>query len=285
MYDKVIVGFDGSEQGLDALALARSLATACDCPLAVAYIHEAQPNFHGSQREYGQGMRVRIQELFATAREKVGPGVKVETVSLASPSRIKGLHDVAKGGANLLVVGSTHRGSVGRVVVGGLAEQLLAEGGHPVAVAPYGLRDAGRRDGLDVVGVAFDGSNEARVALQSAYAIAQAAGAKLRVISVVKGGKGGEEIDAKVNDALAGIGADTGVDRAVLDGDPVECLLKAAEELDLLVTGARRQSTLRKALGSVSTQLAKSSPCPVVVNPPGATAPSVRHGVKTQQTA
>jgi nucleotide-binding universal stress UspA family protein len=273
MYDKVIVGFDGTDQGLDALELGRSLASACGTPLSVAYIYEEQPSFHGATREYGQGMRARIQEMFSRARTAVGDDVKVETVSLGASSRIKGFSDVAKGGTNLLVVGSTHHGSVGRVVIGGFAEQLLAAGGHAVAVAPYGLRDAGRRE-LGVVGVAFDGSNESRVALQSAAAVASAAGAKLRVISVRKRGKDGG-IEAKITEALADAGAGDGADRALLEGNPVECLLKAAEETDLLVTGARGQGTVRKALGSVSTQLARQSPCPVLVTPPGAKAPAV----------
>ena len=83
----------------------------------------------------------------------------------------------------LIVVGSTTRGPVGRLLIGGVGERLLAGGACPVAIAPHGYskREA---SGLRIIGVGLDGSQEARLALDAAVALATTCGARIRVITV-----------------------------------------------------------------------------------------------------
>jgi nucleotide-binding universal stress UspA family protein len=55
----------------------------------------------------------------------------------------------------------------------------------------------------------------------------------------------------------------------VIDGDPVTVLVDAAREgIDLLFVGSRGYGRLRGVLlGSVSAELIRSAPCPVVAVP------------------
>ena len=64
---------------------------------------------------------------------------------------------------------------------------------------------------------------------------------------------------------------DSEVEHRVLYGAPATALEELArrEDVGLIVVGSRRRGSLRSAvLGSVSAQLARSAPCPVLVVPP-----------------
>jgi nucleotide-binding universal stress UspA family protein len=70
--------------------------------------------------------------------------------------------------------------------------------------------------------------------------------------------------------AEAGIEADDlEIERQVLEGGPVEVLIHAVGEGDLLVVGSRGHGGFAGLLlGSVSQQCAHHAPCPVVIVPP-----------------
>ena len=95
------------------------------------------------------------------------------------------LHDCAADrGAGLLVVGSTHRGVIGRIALGSTADRLLHGATLPVAVAPLGFAE--RMRGIDRVGVAFIDSEEGHEALRAAAALATACGAELYAATAVE---------------------------------------------------------------------------------------------------
>ena len=98
-------------------------------------------------------------------------GLAVETAAVAGPSAARVLHDCAEArGAGLLVLGSTHRGVVGRIALGSTADRLLHGATCPVVVAPLGFAE--RMRGIDRVGVAFIDSEEGREALRAGAALA-----------------------------------------------------------------------------------------------------------------
>jgi nucleotide-binding universal stress UspA family protein len=75
-----------------------------------------------------------------------------------------------------------------------------------------------------------------------------------------------------LDDALAAIGPDTRAEGRLLSGQVAEALAGAAADCDLLVCGARGQGPLRTlVLGSVSHELVRKAPCPVLVVPRGTT--------------
>lgn len=116
----------------------------------------------------------------------------IETLALADllgpallpdSSPAAGLHAFAEREQTaLIVVGSSHRSRIGRIVVGGTGERLLSGASAPVAVAPAGYAAAGR--GLQVVGCGFDGSPESHRALAWAAELARTTSARPRVLSV-----------------------------------------------------------------------------------------------------
>jgi nucleotide-binding universal stress UspA family protein len=61
------------------------------------------------------------------------------------------------------------------------------------------------------------------------------------------------------------------VERVLRSGDPAAELALEAVELDLLVVGSRGHGPLGETLlGSVSSELVRTAPCPVLVMPRGA---------------
>lgn len=85
----------------------------------------------------------------------------------------------------LLAVGTTHRGSLGRMVPGSVAEHLLHGAPCPVAVVPA---DAAAGP-IRTVAVAYDDSREAHAALQAGAALARRLDARLRIIGVSQTGR------------------------------------------------------------------------------------------------
>jgi nucleotide-binding universal stress UspA family protein len=177
-------------------------------------------------------------------------------------------------------VGSAHHGPIGRVLAGDVGVATLQGAPCPVLVAPRGAAEHGSE--LRTIGVGFDGSPEARAALDLAHDIARAAGARLRVIDVVEPVKAWaaypgygydwtEDARARrelAEERLAEVLAELGeiATGEVAFGDPADELAREGEHLDLLVTGSRGYGPIRRlVLGSTSTRLVHKAPCPVLV--------------------
>jgi nucleotide-binding universal stress UspA family protein len=231
-----------------------------------------------------------------------GAEMRVATVASDDGARLARL--ARSEAADLLVLGSTHRGPIGRVIPGATIAQALGEAACAVAVAPPGFaapasEDSGWRPlsgdledvGMRVVGVGYDASPAAHEALQVAADLAVHNGAALRVCTVARkyahipgdgaGGRApGVPAEADVlrdclHRAIADLPAEARALPVFLRGIPVTELLKvAAEGVDLLVLGSRSGGPLRRALhGSVSGAVMLEAPCPVLISPSGVRAP------------
>ena len=122
----------------------------------------AQPPFDAQTREYVKRVRARTHEVLESVRHALPEDVVAESRSIDAGSTARGLHEAAEEeGASLIVIGSTHRGPLGRVVIGSVGELLLSATPCAVAVAPHGFRDR-KPDSIGVVGVGFSGSDESR---------------------------------------------------------------------------------------------------------------------------
>jgi nucleotide-binding universal stress UspA family protein len=217
---------------------------------------------------------------------------RVRTAAVAFPSAAHALHTVAEGEhASLVVVGSTHVGTIGRVLPGATGERLLHGAPCAVAIVPEGYR---RTDApIRTIGVAFDESDEAGAALGGAAVMARALDARLEIIGVLPpdpaygagelmGGSADPAFREVLRDALyraldaALATVPEGVDakRVLLEGDPAERLIAATDGLDVLVMGSRGYGPLRAVIvGAVSWRVAREAHCPVVVTPRGVEAP------------
>jgi nucleotide-binding universal stress UspA family protein len=285
MFKTIIVGVDGREGGQDALALAASLQRVFASDLVA--VHAFPLDYYrgrGADVAYEKILNDRAQRLARDEVERSGVSASPFAVADGSPGRA--LHRAATArDAELIVVGSAHRGRVGRVLAGDVTAGTLHGAPCPVLVAPRGHGEHGGE--LRTIGVGFDGSPESRAALELAHQLATAVGARLRVIDVVVPPDPGGPFPAyrpdwaehaqirreEAEDRLAAVLADLGeiATGALPFGDPARELAFAAEELDLLVTGSRGYGPIRRLmLGSTSTKLVHEAPCPVLVLTRGA---------------
>jgi nucleotide-binding universal stress UspA family protein len=286
----IVVGYDGSDHGDDALALGRLLAGIADAELVVACAYPDDPlGESAAALEVAQGMREDAERKLERARAWLAGGaVSLRAVAGASPAHV--LHELAEQlHAEAIVVGATHHGRALRLLTGSTPEAVLNHAPCPVAVAPDGFRGA-HASAPRQVAVAFDGSPEARHALAVAAETARRAGARLRVVTAVNSAAAGiyppppldvaayeelaqlarEEARGQLEEALAELGDDVRAEAAVLDGDVVGTLVEDSQADDLLFTGSRAQGPFRRVLvGSVSTHLLRDAACPVVIVPRG----------------
>lgn len=186
--------------------------------------------------------------------------------------------------AGTLVVGSPHRGRVGRALLGSVAHHVLHHSPCEVIVAPRGYAGRERHARIARVGVAYDGTAEARTALRRAEALCRDTGASLHLIvvedPVVAGVEGGEEFTPQANApavlkaALAEVAPTIDADGVALQSDwrdvdrsVAEAIAEACErDVDILVAGTRKPLD-RLLMGSVTDHLIDVAPCAVLVVP------------------
>ncbi len=276
---QIIVGVDDSERAADAVALGAALARTAGAELLIAHVYpfETIPN-----RVSTPDRERRVSEHAAQVMERhlpVAGDVTAQTAPLPAGSaaqRLQGLAERADAAA--IVIGSSHRGDLGRVFAGTTAERLLHGAPCPVLVAPRGY--AGGELRRIVVG--HDGGEEAQTALE----VALAAPGQVRLVRVlepasigVQASMAGAWIPAVDIEAEAREGFEAefshldAVEREFVVGDAVEELVARSEDADLAIVGSRGYGPLRSVLlGSVSAKLVRRAACPVMLVPRGAAA-------------
>jgi nucleotide-binding universal stress UspA family protein len=139
-----------------------------------------------------------------------------------------------------------------------------------------------------VVGVAYDGSPEARAAVDVAAELGLASGAALRLIGVAEpppkptagmsavylpdgDGECREALRRDLETVAEDLPASLRTQVVLVGGDAATQLIEQAGALSLLVMGSRGFGpVLRTLLGSVSAQILRAAPCPVLIVPPAA---------------
>ncbi len=290
---KVMVGFDASEQSDDALALGQALAKVYGAELHVAVVlPRTRIPFEGAIA--GGQVSTQLEErLYESAQHRL-EGTEFIQASLdgelGGRSAARALYEYAGDqNADLIVVGSSHRGKIGRILPGSVGESLLRGAPCAVAVAPRGFA---RREhaGFGLIGIAYDGSREADLALELAARLAGSLNAELRVITVVptlmplqmQASLAGElledlreEFRGVLESGLSALGQKTEAEAVLREGDPAEVLAEQGIELDLLVMGSRGYGPVRSALlGAISSAVMRTAPCPVLITPRGSASQS-----------
>ena len=295
MYGRIILGYDGSAQSTDALELARLIAAQGDRTVVVTHVVPRPPPYDATTREYVMLVRHHDHSVLDPALHALAR-LRVDARPIESPSPARGLHEVAEEeGASLIVIGSTHRGPVGRVVLGSVGELLLAGTPAAVAVAPKGF--ASRAPGsISSVTVGFNRAPEGNAALRTAAALAGDLRAKLRAVTVEETflrarhtraahDHDGPSLEQELDRALADVQA-ADAERVTLSGDPAKCLAEACSDADLLVVGSRSYGPLHHTmLGSVSAKLMRSCPAPLMVVPRGASIPNANKAAAAGEPA
>ena len=260
----VLVGWDEGAQASDALALGRLLARECGLGLHVVHCRSADGRGEASATGDGAG--------------------DMTLVDAQSPA--EGLQDEARRvEAETIVIGSTHRGPLGRLVPGSVAGKLLHGSPCAVTVAPAGY-DGGDDAAIRMIAVAFDGSDASRAAVAEAVRLARAAQAGIKLISVVphESGLAGmavsyQHLHAADKEYRRGALAELARSlphemrpaERLRDGDPSHEIVAECETgVDLLVMGSRGRGPVRRVmLGSVSARVVRAAACPVMIVPAG----------------
>jgi nucleotide-binding universal stress UspA family protein len=206
--------------------------------------------------------------------------VPVNASAHDSPAR-KLYEEASARHAEIVVVGSSHRGEPGHTAAGKVLRRLLHGSPAPIAVAPRGYADQAIGSPR-VIGVAFDDSPESHRALEVAARLATAASAALRVITVYTGGASVGEAQpgvvtqrALMQEALyrtvADLPSKLRAEPRFLVGSVAHVLAEQSElGVDLMVMGSRAYGPVRSFwLGSVSEDLIRISPRPLVIAPRG----------------
>jgi nucleotide-binding universal stress UspA family protein len=259
-FEKVVVGVDEGAGGRAAATLARVLAP--DAELVLAHVAPDATSGAGAT------------ELLAGVRDAAGATARLVTLAGGSPA--EALHELAeREGADLLVVGATHRGALARILGGDQTRAALREAPCAVAVAPAGFAGTPLRR----VGVAFDDSPASHAALALAARFAASVAAGLHVVSAVDFGPlaDGSGLDIAELTDIVREQRQADLDEAVADvGVPAEAVAvsgyagpaigRLAGEVDVLFCGSRGRGALGRLLhGSISDSLAHDPRLPVVI--------------------
>jgi nucleotide-binding universal stress UspA family protein len=277
MFSNVVVGIDGRAGGRDAVALAKRLSAA-GARITLAHVYGGNILIRsGAALVLAPGGEKSEQLLM---RERTAASLDAELKSYGAASVGRGLHAVAqRQNADVLVIGSCHRGALGRTFLGDDSQGTLNGAPCPVSIAPAGYLET--QDQLAHVGVGYDASPESGQALALARRIAAHHGSAIRALSVVslQSIPYGEPIPVDWPEVAQGLVDGErkrfqevdDVDGDASYGEPSEELARFSEELDLLIVGSRGYGPMGRLLnGSTSTYLARRTQCPLLVVPPAA---------------
>ena len=287
MFKQIVVGVDGRAGGRDALALAKLLVVAGG-ELTLAHVVPGDAHAYGASAAHEAPEAERAEALLETVREETG--VEAHLCWRRSSSVGRGLHELCELiGADLVTVGSSRRGLLGRVLIGDDTSAALNGAPCSIAIAPTNY--AQQPDAMREIGVGYDGSPESEHALSVARMLASASGAKLSALETV----------SLPSDAFLGPGAVDNTPQGILEdargriaalgdvephaeyGQPAEELALYSASLDLLIVGSRGYGPIGRLIhGSTSQQLAHSARCPLLVLTrtarPSATDEAAEHG-------
>ena len=281
MFNKVVVGVDEHQGGRDAVTLAKQLAAPAG-EVTLAHIHAAhtEPSIRGYDDEQAAEIR-RSREILKAA--SAGADIDARLWSTGAESVGRGLHELVEtSNADLLVLGSTRRGFLARVLVGDDTHAALNGASCAVAIAPAGYAKRAAR--IQQIGVGYDGSPDSERAIAVARELSAELAASLGAMQVVffpaylfSGPVAADStsIAELVDDARHRVSSLGNVDPHGAYGHPAEELAIWSESLDLLIVGSRGYGPLGRLVhGSTSHELARRARCPLLVLPRPLTKPT-----------
>jgi nucleotide-binding universal stress UspA family protein len=275
MFSSILVGVDGTPRGRDAIAFATRLAEPAG-QVMLAHVHGG----HGLRAVGGHGGgldRDGSQQLLRDERSAADLDVGVELVSYEGSSPGAGLHRLAEErGADVIVVGSSSRGILGRATLGDDTRGAL--NGAPCAVAIAARAYEQHPFPLAKVGVAYNGSPESDNALQAALELAAPTNADVIALDVVGPSSAGlaglapsaydQTVRLLVAEGKERMGQLRGAQGRAVFGVPGEELATFSAEVDVLVVGSRSYGPLKRLmLGSTSDYLERHARCSLLVLP------------------
>ncbi len=287
---KILIGVDGSTQGLDATRLVAALPLAVTDEVLVASVVQP-PALLGAWGYVATDLTGRLyDEAWQSARANATSAIDEAAAVLAAlpcPVRtvVREGHPIAELprlveelGADLIALGPHGSGFIDSILLGSVSQSLLQTMPTSVLVARAPIRAPER------ILVAFDGSPHSLAAVRLLASLPMPPTARIHVLfstdrrldqDALQASERSElerlmreratEVTRQAVELLAGAGR--AAESMVRDGDPKGDILTAARELecDLIVMGARGIGGFRGLiLGSVSRAVSKAAPCSVL---------------------
>jgi nucleotide-binding universal stress UspA family protein len=285
---RLLIGFTPTPAGDDAVELGRLLAKVTGATPVVASVLP-WPNYLIDESDGGGAFARSTKGAFAEIGERFGDQETPIFEAVADHSAADALQRLAgEHRAEMIVIGSAHRGPLGRTLAGSTGNALLHGSPCSVAVAPRGYAERGVGS-LRKVAVAFDGSPESWAALNAAITIATSIDGQITVLVVSEPPQYGysealavlsaEELESAelanarqmVELALGRIPPEIPSDHRLLVGGPGRALAEVSADFDLLVCGSRGWGPLRRVIvGSTAASVIARAGCPVLVTARGA---------------
>jgi nucleotide-binding universal stress UspA family protein len=249
VFGRVIVGIDGTEPGFEACRQARSLLVPDGRLELVSAVYLAGAALAGwSSARMAEELEREAGGWLEEARRIAGAGSETRLVNGPAASVL--LREAEREHATVLALGTHGHSRFSEIVIGGVAGEVLHRA--PCSVLIARLPDQPEAFPRSIV-VGLDGSLESDRALAAAEELQRRLDVPLRIIVALRG----KEPD------LAHVHLRTPFSEPV-DAHPVEALVEASREADLVVVGSRGLHGM-KALGSVSERLAHRAGSSVLV--------------------
>lgn len=286
MFRNVVVGYDGSLQAHDAIALGVAL-TARGGRVTACCVHHVETIAGRIDLTEPHMSREQAQRCAAEAPRLVKGDVAVDSVAIEAADAAGALQAAVRSrGADLLAVGSSHRGPVGRVLLGSVTLQALHDPPCPVAIATVGQRDLSAGMRIRSIAVGCDVLEEPAEELSVALALADHLGAAVHIVAVADtavalvaqtGGASAypallraRRVAAEegLSKLMARMPPSISVTGEVREGKPAEKLAEVTHGVDLLVLGSHHYGAVSRLMRrSVASSLQRAADCPLLVVP------------------
>ncbi len=285
----IIAAIDPRHEDVAPAALGALLSRLTGAPLTLAGAFAVDLSVDNLYPEYARLLGLvaeRAVQNVATLADAAGVPTTT-TIVRTGDSPARALNRLATDtDAKLLVIGSSRRGPIGRVLPSAVTDRVLRGARCPVAVAPVGFtfEDAVASPGL--IGVAFTDTPDGHAALAMARALAAPARARVRVLTVAEppellltGPLDGEALEdarrarrtaaeAVLRQGIEALPEKLSAGGEILSGRPADALAAASRDLGLLVCGSRGFGPVRTLLlGGTAHALARLAACPLLVVP------------------
>jgi len=279
MVPPIVIGAHPKRQDPEPIELGVMLSRLTQAPIDVVATFWFDSTPHGTASDdYRRTLTEEVQDrIEQSAGDSGRPPAEVRVHVGYAPTK-QALHERASEvGAGLIVVGSTHRGAIGRIALGSTTDRVLGRAPCPVAISPRGFRDRAGVPGR--VGVAFVDTPGGWAAMRAGAAIARHTGADLIAYTVIDSHAHDADRDpaaAAIEQAIMKHAFDIRSEARVLSEGGVDALVAESRKLDFLVRGAGGHGPVRRPLAiGLADKLARQVACPLFVVPPGVDEPLV----------
>jgi nucleotide-binding universal stress UspA family protein len=289
----IIAAVDPLREDVAPAALGLLLARLTSAPLLLAaaypvdvYVDSLYPEYARHSRRNAEEAMRRVCGLIEQTSATPVPITTDVTPTVGAPAQA--LHELAgREEAAMMVIGSSERGRIGRVLPSAVTDRLLHGAPCPVAVAPVGFSIDDAAAGVRLIGAAFTDTHDGHAALAKACMLARSARGLVRVLTVAEplhplltstlDPMALEDV-RDTRDAAAEATLRRGLDVVpvgqsaggeILTGDPADALAAASADFGLLVCGSRGYGPVKTLLlGGTSHALVRKAASPVIVVPP-----------------